>query len=127
MEDLERDNYFLSKLYERIQDYKIISENILYECVDSRISDEEKKRILKRKKTIDKEIDRLYFYYLKYNEFIVEIRSLMEQYMSCKSSEEKNSILELINRYKKEKQKIYRKFSEVLGLVSSPGIMKKSL
>ena len=55
MEDLERDSYFLSKLYERIQDYKIISENILYECVDSRISDEEKRRILKRKKTIDKE------------------------------------------------------------------------
>ena len=103
--NIERDYTFISKLYEKIGNYKLMRINILRQMQKSNNSS-----LTLRKDEIDKIIEDMERCYTEYNRLTVKLHKLFNELNLEKDSK---------NRIANIKQRIYQKYSEVLDLFES--------
>lgn len=112
--NIERDYTFISKLYEKIGNYKLMRINILRQMQKSNNSS-----LTLRKDEIDKIIEDMERCYTEYNRLTVKLHKLFNELNLEKDSNKRREIESSINRIVNIKQRIYQKYSEVLDLFES--------
>lgn len=112
--NIERDYIFISKLYEKIGNYKLMRINILRQMQKSNNSS-----LTLRKDEIDKIIEDMERCYTEYNRLTVKLHKLFNELNLEKDSNKRREIESSINRIANIKQRIYQKYSEVLDLFES--------
>lgn len=112
--NIERDYTFISKLYEKIGNYKLMRINILRQMQKSNNSS-----LTLRKDEIDKIIEDMERCYTEYNRLTVKLHKLFNELNLEKDSNKRREIVSSINRIANIKQRIYQKYSEVLDLFES--------
>ena len=112
--NIERDYIFISKLYEKIGNYKLMRINILRQMQKSNNSS-----LTLRKDEIDKRIEDMERCYAEYNRLTVKLHKLFNELNLEKDSNKRREIESSINRIANIKQRIYQKYSEALELFES--------
>ncbi|CDA60506.1 unknown [Clostridium sp. CAG:524] len=112
--NIERDYTFISKLYEKIGNYKLMRINILRQMQKSNNSS-----LTLRKDEIDKIIEDMERCYTEYNRLTAKLHKLFNELNLEKDSNKRREIESSINRITNIKQRIYQKYSEVLDLFES--------
>lgn len=112
--NIERDYTFISKLYEKIGNYKLMRINILRQIQKGNNSS-----LTLQKDEIDKRIEDMERCYAEYNRLTVKLHKLLNELNSEKDPNKRREIESSINRIVNIKQRIYQKYSEALELFES--------
>ena len=112
--NIERDYTFISKLYEKIGNYKLMRINIIKQMQKGNNSS-----LAFQKDEIDKRIEDMERCYTEYNRLTVKLHKLLNELNTEKDPNKRREIESSINRIANIKQRIYKKYSEVLDLFES--------
>lgn len=112
--NIERDYAFISKLYEKIGNYKLMRINIIKQMQKGNNSS-----LAFQKDEIDKRIEDMERCYTEYNRLTVKLHKLLNELNTEKDPNKRREIESSINRIANIKQRIYQKYSEVLELFES--------
>lgn len=112
--NIERDYNFISKLYEKIGNYKLMRINIIKQMQKGNNSS-----LAFQKDEIDKRIEDMERCYTEYNRLTVKLHKLLNELNTEKDPNKRREIESSINRIANIKQRIYQKYSEVLELFES--------
>lgn len=112
--NIERDYTFISKLYEKIGNYKLMRINIIKQMQKGNNSS-----LAFQKDEIDKRIEDMERCYAEYNRLTVKLHKLLNELNIEKDPNKRREIESSINRIANIKQRIYQKYSEVLELFES--------